>query len=184
MKIFSIDGDIIEFGVYKGQNSTIFGNLIKYYALNKKYYGFDTFRGYTVEDIETSPNKEGLLENQLSGRWNYSKTKVESLLNRNQLSSICHIIQGDIKQTFPMFLKKLPSISISLLYVDCNAFLPAYIGMKHALRYMKSGSIICIDEHQIGGETKALHKISDEYELEIIKTNWKFPYGPPMYIQI
>ena len=56
-EVESVPGHIIELGTGKGRNATIFGSLIKKKQQEKfkKYFGFDTFEGFTEEDIKKSP---------------------------------------------------------------------------------------------------------------------------------
>lgn len=175
-KISEVEGDIVELGVYTGNNSLQF----VWQEPNRKYFGFDTFCGYTDEDIESSPNKEGLLDNK--GRWNHSKEEVVYRINdfKNTFSLLgeFEIVEGDLKETLPMFVKEGKIKKVALLYVDCNAYLPAVKGIEAVYSIMQEGSIICIDEHQVGGETKALNETAEKYGLEVVDTGFKFVSGP------
>ncbi len=182
-KIADIPGDIIELGVYTGNNSIQF----MWQTPHKKYFGFDTFNGYTQEDIESSPNKEGLISNQ--GRWDHDEketiqriTDFEDRLRKVWLGTSpiagFEIITGDLKETLPKQVESGGVQQVSLLYVDCNAYLPAIRGIEAVYPIMAKGAIICIDEHQVGGETKALTETADKYGLEVIDTGFKFKSGP------
>ena len=48
----SIEGDIVELGVYKGELTKIIGEHLLSKDSIRLYHGFDTFSGYTKEDIE------------------------------------------------------------------------------------------------------------------------------------
>ena len=164
-KIREVPGDIVELGVWTGLNSCQFMWQIP----EKRYVGFDTFNGYTEEDIETSPNKEGLLAN--NERWNHSKKEtVEMLQNFKDSHSLgeYEIIEGDLKQTLPKYIEEGKMREVAMLYVDCNAYLPAIRGIEAVYPIMSKGAIICIDEHQAGGETKAILEAADKYGLEVI----------------
>lgn len=179
-----ITGDIIELGVAKGTNSLIFGELLKQKNSNKKYIGIDTFTGYTDKDLEESKdnvsekNYISLKKMQDDKRWLYDPNKVRNLLNGLN----CKIIEGDINVVVPKLTKN--NIKVSLLYVDCNVYSAAYNAMVELSPNMDSGSVIAIDEHTIGGETKAIKKFSKENNLEIVKTGYSYPNGFPMYIKI
>jgi hypothetical protein len=175
-----IEGEIIELGVARGRNTIIFGNLIKNKNSLKKYIGFDTFSGYTEEDILTAPNEAILRKIKQDGVWNGSKVAVETAIANAGLSHICSLIEGDLKQTLPEHVKVRSNFKISLLYVDCNAYLAALSGMEIAKDYLSPGAIICIDEHTIGGETKALKEFAVKNNQELIETGDKV--GIPMYI--
>ena len=181
-KIKNVPGDIIELGTWTGNNSVQF----MWQAPARKYIGFDTFNGYTKEDIETSPNKEGLLANE--GRWNHEEKEIIQRLQKFKERTICdygfntadfEIIKGDLKETLPKYIKEGKVKEVAMLYVDCNAYLPAIRGIEAVYPIMPKGGIICIDEHQVGGETKALLEISDKYGLEVIDTGFPFIGNSP-----
>jgi predicted O-methyltransferase YrrM len=167
-------GDIVELGVAQGRNTVIFGNIIKQKKAKRKYFGFDTFSGYTPEDLKLSPN---LVPNQKSGRWDNDPKKLHDILKKNKLDA-CTIIVGDIKETVPKFAKKCGTIA--LLYIDCNAYLPAITAARALQNKFRCGTIICADEHRIGGETKALEEFAKENDLYIIETNDSV--GIPRYV--
>ena len=182
-KIADVPGDIIELGVYTGNNAVQFMWLLPY----KKYFGFDTFSGYTEEDIESSPNKEGLISNQ--GRWDHDEKetiqriemfekKIKVMLLKSHPVAGFEIIKGDLKETLPKEIKNKKIQQAALLYVDCNAYLPAIRGIEAVYPTMPKGAIICIDEHQVGGETKALIETANKYGLTVIDTGFKFKSGP------
>ena len=174
-QVEDVEGDIVELGVYTGNNSVQFLWLCQ----EKKYFGFDTFKGYTEEDIESSPNKEGLIDNQ--GRWNHDKeetvARVQAFKEKFSLGEF-EIIEGDLKETLPNAIKNKKITKVSLLYVDCNAYLPAIKGIESVFPLMPEGAVICIDEHQVGGETKALNETAEKYGLEVIDTGFSFVSGP------
>ena len=175
-KISSVEGDIVELGVHTGNNSVQF----LWQARDRKYFGFDTFCGYTEEDIETSPNKEGLLDN--AGRWNHSKEetvkRLEDFKENFSIDTEFEIVEGDLKETLPKHIKAGKIKKISMLYVDCNAYLPAITGIRSCYPLMPEGAIICIDEHQVGGETQAIIETALEHGLDVIETGYGFVSGP------
>lgn len=177
-------GNIIEVGVFQGRNSLIFTEYIESVdnPTNRKYIGFDTFSGYRPEDLTndvSEKNKSNLQGMQDVGRWNHSKKEVIDLLHQHKLSSF-DIVEGDCKITLPRYLQDNQT-SISLLYIDCNAYVPALASMRNSLSYMLKKSIIVIDEHQVGGETKALFDFCAENNFKPIQTNLPNGCGPPYY---
>tara|TARA_R110000824_G_scaffold23260_13_gene83793 strand:- start:381 stop:977 length:597 start_codon:yes stop_codon:yes gene_type:complete len=175
-KIVSVEGDVVELGVHTGNNSVQF----MWQVQNKKYFGFDTFCGYTEEDIQTSPNKEGLIDNV--GRWNHDKKetvkRLEDFKENFCIDTEFEIVQGDLKETLPQYIKEGKIKKISMLYVDCNAYLPAITGIRACYPIMPKGAIICIDEHQVGGETQAILETALEHGLDVVETGYEFISGP------
>jgi hypothetical protein len=96
------------------------------------------------------------------------------------VSGVCTIVVGDLKQTLPEYLTTHPDEPISVLYVDCNAYAPALAGMRAAWDRILDGGVLCIDEHTVGGETKALKEFAVEVGREITFTKDK--HGIPAFI--
>ena len=72
----SFPGLIIELGVAHGRNAVIIGNLIKALKLDTKYVGFDTFSGYTPEDMDN----KALKDIQRRGVWNTTRGRSKRRL--------------------------------------------------------------------------------------------------------
>lgn len=183
-KIQNVPGHIVELGVAKGRNSLIFSNLIELNGDSevRKYYGFDTFSGYTADDLKESPHLN-------SNDWkNSTYDYVAERINAAGYTDICKLIPGDLKQTLPVFIKQgMPGFNpnhlrVALLYVDCNAYLPAITGMETLREYMSPGAVICIDEKLQGGESKALIDFCNKYGYKFMKDN--SPFSIPAYTRI
>lgn len=180
-KIQNVPGHIIELGVAKGRNSILFGNLIQMNGDEevRKYYGFDTFQGYTEEDLKQS--------SWLSpSAWKDSSYEfVSRRISHAGYSKNCKLIPGDLKATLPEFIQNgmdgfaAGNLRVALLYVDCNAYLPAITAMNLLKDYMAPGGVICIDEKQQGGETKALIEFCEKNNLRYIKD--ASPFAIPAY---
>ncbi len=180
-KINEVPGHIIELGVAKGRNTLIFGNLIHMNgdAEVRRYYGFDTFNGYTHEDTKSSTWLKATSWKDTSVNY------VENRIRHAGFSESCSLIEGDLKVTLPRFIENgangfTPNnLRIALLYVDCNAYSAALAGMEILKDYMSPGGIICIDEKQQGGETKALIEFCNKYGFKYQKDN--SPFSIPAY---
>lgn len=183
-KINRVPGHIVELGVAKGRNSLIFGNLIQMNgdAEVRRYFGFDTFTGYTKESMEVS--------SWLSpSAWkDTSYYYVNKRIRNAGFSNICSFIEGDLKKTLPNFIEKgapgfsSGSLRIALLYIDCNAYDAAMAGMEVLKDYMAPGGVICIDEKQQGGETKALIEFCKKHGFEYRKD--ASPFSIPAYTTV
>lgn len=164
-------GHIAEIGVASGNNSLLFGKLIKIYGQKsiRMYFGFDTFDGFNSRDL--NENKHLSKEH-----WKNSKMSFKSVSKRlahNHLQENCKLIQGDASKTVPEFLANYTCKNFqagyskfALLYIDCNAYTPAYSSMEAFLPYMSKGAIICIDEKVQGSETKALLDFSKKHGFQ------------------
>lgn len=177
-KIVTVPGDIVELGVAYGRNSIIFSNLVKMNGddMVRRYYGFDTFKGYTEESMKIDKHlgKESWKDNSKEYVWD----KIVRLGHKD----ICQLIEGDIVEEVPKFITQKPNLRIALLYVDCNAYLPAIKSMEFFKKYMMPGGIICIDEKHSGGETNALLEFCKNNDLVLQKD--PSAYSIPAYTVI
>ncbi|MHB1206787.1 MAG: class I SAM-dependent methyltransferase [Rhodospirillaceae bacterium] len=182
--IENVPGHIVEVGVARGRNSVIFGHLIRLTGDDqvRNYYGFDTFEGYTEDDLRRSPHLG-------AGEWKATTLEfVQERLAGAKLADICHVFKGDIKQLAEPFANSKQArfnpgkLRIALLYIDCNAYLPAKFSMDFFKTYMAPGGIVCIDEKLQGGETEALIEFCKENGLEYRKDTG--PFAMPAYTRI
>ena len=179
-RIQNVDGDIIELGVYRGNNTFIVGDFLQENNSTKKYVGFDTFDGYCEEDLVGS--NEGVLANQRSKRWNIPKTLVADKIAEKGLDDYCKIVVGDIKSTIHQYLNVVgESYKISMIYIDCNVYLAAIAALRACKEYLSAGALVVVDEHIIGGETQAFNEFGKEIVMEVCSTGWVYPYGPRIY---
>ena len=169
-KIERVPGVIVELGVAYGRNAIIFSKLADGYGQGdtRKYYGFDTFSGYTEYSL--------LQDEHLSSKtWKQnSKEKVISRLARADVLRKCELIEGDISKEVPKFAKRNKNLKIALLYVDCNAYQPAIDGLRALFPFMVPGSVICVDEKLPGSETRALYDFCEEAGLRVCRDAGSF----------
>lgn len=180
-KIQTVPGHIVELGVANGRNTLLFGNLIHMNGDEqvRRYFGFDTFSGYTSDDMKTSKWLSTSSWKDISYKF------VKKRIDNAGFQNTCFLTEGDLKKTLPEFIASGASgftpdnLRIALLYVDCNAYTAALTGMEVLKNYMSPGGIICIDEKQQGGETKALIEFCEKHGFEFRKD--ASPFAIPAY---
>jgi len=173
--IDNVPGHIVELGVAYGRNTIIFSHLMQMHGQDdvRKYIGFDTFDGYTEKSLEidkhlSSDSWKGISIDDVNRR-------IHKAGNFNNHT----LIKGDLNITLVAYLKKNPNFRAALLYVDCNAFQPAFNGMQILKEFMSPGGIICIDEKMQGGETRALIEFCKENDLKFMRDS--SPFSIPAY---
>lgn len=182
--IENVPGHIVEVGVARGRNAVLFGHMMRLNGDDqvRHYFGFDTFAGYAEDDLRRSPH----LSNE---EWKSTTLRfVIERLVQAKLSDICHVYQGDIKfvaESFVNSRQKLfnpGKLRIALLYIDCNAYVPAKFSMDFFKKYMSPGGVICIDEKLQGGETEALIEFCQENGFQYRKDSG--PFAMPAYTRV
>ena len=185
LKIKYIPGHIAEVGVADGRNTVLFGRLIKLHGDQsvRQYIGFDTFDGFKNRDLI----KDKHLDNN---RWkNNSLYNVLKRCHDNNVEELVEIFEGDAVDVVPKILKnhvgkkfQKNKAKFALLYIDCNAYIPAIKSMQNFLPYMMPGGFIVIDEKLQGSETDAILDFAKIHNLKVQK--FAGNNQVPMYIQI
>lgn len=174
-KIRNVPGHIVELGVARGRNSILFANLIEMNGEShlRHYYGFDTFSGYTEEDLNRDTHLPADYWADLSADF------VRGRIRQAGFEKTCTLVEGDLMETLPAFLTQSPKFSASLVYVDCNAYRPSLFAMQTLKNHIAPGGVICIDELRQGGETEALIEFCRDQGLEYRKDTT--PFTVPAY---
>jgi len=145
----TLDGLIMEFGVYKGETINFIADLLP----NKQIYGFDSF--------------EGLPE---TWRYNFYKGAFK-LSNLPKLKENVVLVKGWFEESLPKFIEKHRNTPVSFIHIDCDL----YSSTKTVFNYLKNniaaGTIIVFDEffNYIGweeGEFKAFYEFVNENNVE------------------
>lgn len=72
------------------------------------------------------------------------------------------LIKGDIVENIEKIkndnleIIKKETLLISLIYIDCNSFIPSKTALDNFKENLSTGALIVVDESRIGGENRAL----------------------------
>lgn len=174
--VSNIEGDIVEVGTYDGDTSEIICDHIISRDLSKKFYGFDTFSGYVKEDMVGS--NSAAQANFKSRRWDTKKEKVERRLSFFGKENYM-LFEGDCKITIPLAVEEMHIKKLSLIYIDCNLYPPSKKAILDLYPLLEVGGIVAIDEHLVGGETRAIKEAARELNQDLLFFGEKS--GPSFY---
>jgi Methyltransferase domain len=118
-----IPGDIVEFGVFKGESLRQFAAL----APNRIVYGFDSF--------------EGLPEAWWKHPKNFFKTEVPRFAEQN-----IRLVKGSFDATIPQFLSDW-SGKIAIFHIDCDLYDSTLDCLIPLLPYCQPGTVVLFDEY-------------------------------------
>ncbi len=180
-KTISVKGDIIEFGVYKGNS------LIRLIAFNKifskykkKIFAFDIFGKFP----------KGKNRADIAHRKNFVKSAGENSINKKELNTILikkkfrnfELIDGDVIKTIPVFLKKNIKIKVSFINLDLDLYEPSLVVLEKFYPKLSKKGIIMLDNfNQFYGETLAVKQFCKKKNIKI--KNIKFKNKVIYYIQ-
>jgi len=168
-----LNGDIVEFGVFKGAGMALFLQLTK---LNEphgltKVIGFDYFKpANTLNDL-SGANKD-LMQNVLTrvNEDELSLANVKARLNRIQNPNFL-LVEGEAVSKANEYYDANPGARIKLLYMDLDVGEPTYQILKRLWdRIIVNGIIVC-DEYgyhqwdESDGVDKFLKEITGCYRI-------------------
>lgn len=171
-----LDGDIFEFGVYKGGGTIAMALQLKLLGSDKKIYAFDSFCGFPnyhkndqyqifedrVDLFEPELREQARLFKEIA-EWrlgvpanaanistsgDFSDTSRKDFENRLAEFGLdnVEIVEGDFKETIPEFMKSFRGKVFSA-NLDCDL----YLGYKYALQLAYplavEGAMINLDEY-------------------------------------
>lgn len=153
----NVPGSCAELGVFRGE----FASEINACFPDRKLYLFDTFEGFSEEDLareETVP----------ASHLDFSDTSEETVL-----SALPHPQQAVIiKGRFPDSLEKMTAEEqFCFVSLDPDLYEPAYAGLCWFWERLSSGGIILINDYesmQFPGIRKAADRFCSEHDLYLI----------------
>ncbi len=158
----NIRGDIIELGIWKGNNSLLIKKILSIFKIKKKIYLLDHFKGlihYNKKDTKISKKFKG----QFIGK----KKQIQKFINFFNFNNI-KIIDKDATTLTPHYFKNL---KFSLAYFDMDLYEPTLCALKAIDQNMSLGSYIVFDE---GNKNTWSEKVAIRDFLKINKKYKKF----------
>lgn len=147
-----VSGNVAELGVYRGE----FASLINSAFPTRKLYLFDTFEGFSKEDI-----KKEVAEKYSSGEQDFSDTSVEMVLGKMEYRENCIVRKG----WFPKTAVGLEDERFAFVSIDADLFEPIYEGLVFFYPRLQQGGAIFIHDfnnREYKGSAQAVRKYSRE----------------------
>ena len=162
-KTKNIKGDIIEFGIWNGNNLFTIKKISDYYDFKKKIYGFDNFSGFP------NPPK---FKKKKTGKYIGKPKLIKKMIKFFNLQKI-FIVNDDI-MNLPKYRKKFNKISF--IYIDCNVFKVVDMILNELNHKISKGGVIAFDEARNKynkDEGKAMMKfyIKNKKNYKLLKLN-------------
>lgn len=164
----SIEGDLVECGIWKGGNIALIRLLADTYKFNKTVYGFDTFDGMpdaTDQDDDLYGNSsikamaDAIKKESIQNIHAYAGIEqVQENLKSLGVVSGVKLIKGMVENTLSE-AANLPS-SISLLRLDTDWYSSTKKELEVLYPRLSKGGVLVIDDY---GHFKGARKAVDEY---------------------
>jgi O-methyltransferase len=150
----TLEGAVAELGVYKGK----FARYINQYFPGRKLYLFDTFKGFSENEIKAE------IDNQLSkGHQDFTDTSVNKVLNIMPHAEQCIIKQGFFPETAIGLEEEFIFVSI-----DADLYDPIYSGLQYFYPRLNKGGYIFVHDYnndRYKGAKLAVKKFCTENNL-------------------
>jgi Macrocin-O-methyltransferase (TylF) len=166
LRILNLPGVVMEFGTRWGRHLAllvVLRELYEPYDYTRKVVGFDTFLGFP--DVhEKDGQYHEIHRGSMAVPEGYDRHLSDVLEVHEKESVNAHIrrfevIEGDARETLPMYLSTYPETIISLAYFDLDLYEPTKACLELIRPRLVPGSIVAFDEvahRNFPGETIAL----------------------------
>ena len=162
-----VKGDIIEFGVWNGNNLLSMKKIIDYLNIKKKIYGYDWFKGLkNFSKYDQKINRKKYIGN---------KKKIQNVIKFFGLKKI-YLIDDDVSN-FTRYFKK--SKKFSFVYLDLDLFKPTIQILNIINKNLQKNGLIVFDQAnklEWPGENKAMQNFyfANKKKYKKIKLNKNF----------
>lgn len=180
--ILDVPGIIMEFGVWYGQNISVFENLRAIYEpfnQNRRVVGFDTFTGYAslTEREKASPVIAGEGYRLPDDYVDHLNAVISYHESNNVLGHIKkhQIVPGDVVETSARFFRDHPGDVVALAYFDLATYKPTKAALEAVLPHTVPGSILLMDEfnfREYDGATVAFKEVFAGRSYKIRKSRY------------
>jgi len=188
LSIRDLQGDIVEFGVFKGSGIALFLKLKELYEPHSltKVIGFDYFNPTLLLESLTNDEDSKNFMNTVVNRCDHNELSVSSVNSRLSIfkSYNYNLIEGESVQQCKLYYKKNIGARIKLLYMDLDLGEPTYHILKEIWSRVVVNGIIVLDEYgfdkcdESNGVDRFLKEIKGEYA--VFNT---FVTNPTLYIK-
>jgi hypothetical protein len=190
-----LPGSIVELGVRNGATFYYLARLLEIFGpasrknpvyADRHLFGFDTFSGFT-EIADQDKSSGNWPEMRVGGVSTYNKQQFLADFARFQQQSPegsrLHIIEGDVCETVPRFVRERPGTVIALLYFDLDVYRPTLTCLEHLYSLVPAGGLVVFDEYgyaEFPGETTAVNEFFQGKNVRFRRFPWA--YCPSAYL--
>jgi len=157
----SIRGEIVECGVFKGVSLSRwikFRDMLEN-AFSRKIIAFDIFGKFPEATYEKDIiDRDNFVQH--AGDESISVEELNSIFSSLSLNNNLTLVAGDVINTVPEYIKKTPSLKISLLHIDVDLYEPTKVVLETFYEHVVKGGVIVLDDY---GAFAGANKAVDEF---------------------
>ncbi|MDA9101232.1 TylF/MycF family methyltransferase [Omnitrophica bacterium] len=166
-----IPGDIVECGVFKGASFMRWAKFREIFGQTdeRSIIGFDTFGTFPETEFAADQEKRAEFIRK-AGSESISAEQLHRVLDRLGLDRKIDLVEGNILQVMPDYLKARPDLKIALLLIDVDTYEAAKCSLESLYPFVVQGGIIVFDDYGVfPGTTKAVDDFMRETNHVISK---------------
>jgi len=163
------EGDLIEFGSYKGGSAVFMGSVLKQLGRRTRLYALDSYSGMPETDAVRDLHHKGEFVDT-------SFDRLRNYINENSLGDVVIPVKGLFEETFPRVSADIQSIALA--HIDCDI----YSAVKYSIRAIKprlhrGGGYIVFDDPLHGTCLGAMQAIEEDlYHEERLSAEQTSPH--------
>jgi SAM-dependent methyltransferase len=183
--IVDLPGSIAELGVYLGAGIFTWAKLLETFVpgdRSRRVYGFESSAGYgalRAEDGNPCPWIDQVVGlKKVPPGYLDRMVRLTNLDNMISGAERVRVIQGDILQTVPEFVRNAQGTRFSLIYLDVNLYEPTLVSLRELFPLLLPGGVLASNgfgSPPWQGETVAIEQYFKEAGLQPVLR--KFPYS-------
>lgn len=166
-----VPGDIAEVGVFRGLGLMTWANLLESYCIGdrtKIVYGFDNWKGFVdfaLQDGAEVPSARKEVGGFSPANFYEELSEAIAIFDRDRFipwKARIKLIEGNIEETAPQFVRDNPGVRFSLIHMDCDLYKPTKMAIESFWPRLSRGGVIIFDEYAIAdwpGETQAADEL-------------------------
>lgn len=181
--IVSLPGAVVECGVYKGASLARFATFRQVLENNdsRTIYGLDAFGAFPTKGVKSKADKAFIDKFESAGGAGISKEALAKTLTAKGFSNF-ELVKGDVFQTIPALLERLPHLRIALLHLDMDVYEPTKFAIDQFLPHMTPGGLIVFDDYNsVEGATRAADELCRAEGLQLEKLPF---YNVPSFVRV
>jgi hypothetical protein len=172
--IVDLPGDVFELGVFKSTSLIRFSTFrqILENAHSRKIVGFDAFGKFPTDNVKSDDDFR-FIENFSNNAGDGLKTQEIDLILKAKTFENVELVQGNVFDTLPAYLKKYPSTRLSLLHLDMDVQEPTEYALNLLYDRVVPGGLVIFDDYStVAGETDAVDIFLTKKGLAIKKLSY------------
>lgn len=182
-KIIDLPGAVIECGVYKGASFIRFATFrdMLEFSITRELIGFDAFGAFPVPVEADESDRSFIKDFEGKGGEGISQEELTSVMTRKGFENF-QLIQGDLLETAPDFLKQRPELKIALLHIDVDVYEPTRKALEEFFPRMCQGGLVVLDDYQlVDGATRAVDEFLAEQQPGTRLRKLQFAHTPTYF---